>query len=196
MLGVPVQDAFQTMQSFFGSQVAGQFSQFSRVWWVVLQADAHYRCNPEDFDKVYVPLEDRRECAAVRTDHPALRRLAQDSSTRFNGFPAVRSPAARPPGYSSGQALAAMEDVARETLPGDFSFAWAGQALQEKESGGTSTRRSSSASSSCSCCSPRSSRSGRCRSPWCSRCRSPCSARYCSPGSWAWRTTCTSRSGW
>jgi multidrug efflux pump subunit AcrB len=41
-------------------------------------------------------------------------------------------------GYSSGQALAAMEDVARETLPGDFAFAWAGQALQEKQSGGTS----------------------------------------------------------
>ena len=40
MLGVPVPDAFQTMQAFFGSQIAGQFSQFSRVWWVILQADA------------------------------------------------------------------------------------------------------------------------------------------------------------
>ncbi len=54
VLGVPVQDAFQTMQSFFGSSIAGQFSQFSRVWWVVIQADASYRVNPDDFNKVFV----------------------------------------------------------------------------------------------------------------------------------------------
>ena len=59
--------------------------------------------------------------------------------TRFNGFPAVKVTGSQAPGYSSGQALAAMEAVAREVLPGDFGFAWAGQALQEKESGSTSS---------------------------------------------------------
>ncbi len=58
--------------------------------------------------------------------------------TRFNGFPAVKITGSQAPGYSSGQALTAMEEVARE-LPGDFSYAWAGQALQEKESGSTSS---------------------------------------------------------
>jgi multidrug efflux pump len=58
---------------------------------------------------------------------------------RFNGFPAVKITGNPAEGYSSGQAIAAMEEVAREALPGDFSFAWAGQALQEKESGGTSS---------------------------------------------------------
>jgi multidrug efflux pump len=57
---------------------------------------------------------------------------------RFNGFPAVKVTGGPAPGFSSGQAIAAMEAVARETLPADFSFAWAGQALQEKASGGTS----------------------------------------------------------
>jgi multidrug efflux pump len=57
---------------------------------------------------------------------------------RFNGFPAVKITGNPAEGFSSGQALAAMEAVAGEVLPGDFSFAWAGQALQEKESGSTS----------------------------------------------------------
>jgi len=137
MLGVPVQEAFQTMQAFFGSMVAGQFSQFSRVWWVVLQADADYRINPEDFNKVFVrsksgamvPLS-----ALITVHYVAAPKLVE----RFNGFPAVKITGNPAPGYSSGEALSAMEDVARTALPGDFSHAWAGQALQEKESGGTS----------------------------------------------------------
>ncbi|MBX9961812.1 MAG: multidrug efflux RND transporter permease subunit [Burkholderiales bacterium] len=138
VLGVAVQDAFQTMQSFFGSSVAGQFSQFSRVWWVVMQADADYRSDPRDFDKVYVrsrsggmvPLS-----ALIRTRYAAAPKLME----RFNGFPAVKVTGSPAPGFSSGQALAAMEAVARDTLPGDFSYAWAGQALQEKQSGSTSS---------------------------------------------------------
>ncbi len=137
VLGVHVSEVFQTMQSFFGSQIAGQFAQFSRVWWVVLQADANYRMNPADFDKVYVrstsgvnvPLS-----ALITTKYVASPKLV----TRFNGFPAVKITGAQAPGYSSGQALNAMEDLARENLSADFSYAWAGQSLQEKSSGGTS----------------------------------------------------------
>jgi len=138
VLGVPVKDVFQTLQTFFGSSIAGQFTQFSRVWWVVMQADASYRIDPKDFDKVYlrsksganVPLS-----ALITTRYVASPKLL----TRFNGFPAVKINGSQAPGYSSGQAIAAMEAVAQETLPGGFAYAWAGQALQEKESGGTSS---------------------------------------------------------
>jgi multidrug efflux pump len=138
VLGVAVQDAFQTMQSYFGSSVAGQFTQYSRVWWVVLQADGAYRANPADFDKVYVrsrsgtmvPLS-----ALMTVRYVAAPKLME----RFNGFPAVKVTGEPAPGYSSGQAIAAMEAVAAEALPGGFASAWAGQALQEKESGGTSS---------------------------------------------------------
>ena len=51
---MPVKDVFQTLQTFFGSSIAGQFTQFSRVWWVVMQADANYRIDPKDFEKVYL----------------------------------------------------------------------------------------------------------------------------------------------
>jgi multidrug efflux pump len=137
VLGVSVQEAFQTMQSFFGSSIAGQFSQFSRVWWVVLQADADYRVNPEDFSKVYVRSHSGKMVplsALITVRYVAAPKLME----RFNGFPAVKVTGNPGEGYSSGQAIAAMEAVARETLPDAFSFAWAGQALQEKESGGTS----------------------------------------------------------
>jgi len=138
VLGVPVQEAFQTMQSFFGSSIAGQFTQFSRVWWVVLQADAAYRVNPDDFNKVYVRSHGGKMVplsALITTRYVAAPKLME----RFNGFPAVKVTGNPAPGYSSGQAIAAMEAVARETLPADFSSAWAGQALQEKEAGGTSS---------------------------------------------------------
>ncbi len=137
VLGVPVQEAFQTMQSFFGSSIAGQFSQFSRVWWVVLQADAEYRVDPNDFSKVYVRSHSGKMVplsALITVRYVAAPKLME----RFNGFPAVKVTGNPAEGYSSGQAIAAMEAVARETLPPDFSFSWAGQALQEKASGGTS----------------------------------------------------------
>jgi multidrug efflux pump len=104
----------------------------------VLQADANYRMNPADFDKVYV-----RSTAGVNVPLSALITTKYVASpklvTRFNGFPAVKITGAQAPGYSSGQALNAMEELSRENLPSDFSFAWAGQSLQEKESGGTSS---------------------------------------------------------
>jgi hydrophobe/amphiphile efflux-1 (HAE1) family protein len=137
VLGVTVADAFSTMQSLFGSQIAGQFSQFSRIWWVIMQADAGYRMNPSDFDKVYVPSKSGSNIplsALVTTKYVSSPKLV----TRFNGFPAVKITGSQAPGYSSGQALNAMEEVARE-LPAEFSFSWAGQALQEKSSGSTSS---------------------------------------------------------
>lgn len=137
VLGVSVQDAFQTMQAFFGSQIAGQFTQFSRVWWVVLQADAAYRVDPGDFEKVYVRARNGTMVplsALITVRYVAAPKLLE----RFNGFPAVKVTGNAAAGYSSGQALAAMEAVAAQALPPDFSVAWSGQALQEKSAGGTS----------------------------------------------------------
>jgi multidrug efflux pump len=138
VLDVPVADVFQTMQSLFGSKIVGQFSQFSRIWWVVMQADAEYRMNPDDFNSVYVESRGGNMIpltALITTHYIAAPKLL----TRFNGFPSVQVTGNAAPGFSSGQALQAMEDVAHEVLPSDFAFAWAGQALQEKSSGSTSS---------------------------------------------------------
>jgi multidrug efflux pump len=138
VLGVPVQDVFQTIQTYFGSSIAGQFSQFSRVWWVIMQGDAQYRANPGDFDRIFVRSKSGANIplsALITTRYVASPKIV----TRFNGFPAVKITGSEAPGYSSGQAIAAMEQVAAETLPADFAYAWAGQALQEKSSGSTSS---------------------------------------------------------
>jgi hydrophobe/amphiphile efflux-1 (HAE1) family protein len=138
LLGVPVSDVFQTMQAFFGSQIAGQFSQFSRVWWVILQADADYRAQPEDFDKVY--LRSKSGASVPLSALITVRYVASPKIvTRFNGFPAAKLTGAQAAGYSSGDALVAMESLASEALPAGFSYAWAGQALQERQSGSTSS---------------------------------------------------------
>jgi hydrophobe/amphiphile efflux-1 (HAE1) family protein len=138
LLGVPVADVFQTIQAYFGSQLAGQFSQFSRIWWVMLQSDAEFRARPEDFDKIFVRSKNNVMVplsTLVTTRYVAAPKLI----TRFNGFPAVNVTGNPAEGYSSGQALQAMEDVANEVLGDGFSYAWAGQALQEKSSGNTSS---------------------------------------------------------
>ena len=135
-LGVRVGDVFQALQGLFGSQVVGQFSQFSRVWFVILQAEAEYRAKPEDFQKIYL-----RSSSGANVPLSSLINIRYVASpklvTRFNGFPAVKVSGHPAPGYSSGQAIRAMEEVA-VTLPPEFSYSWAGQALQEKQSGSTS----------------------------------------------------------
>jgi|CXWL01.1.fsa_nt_gi multidrug efflux pump len=138
VLGVHVADVFNTMQAYFGSQVAGQFSLFSRVWFVIIQADADFRVNPEDFSKVFVRSSSGANVplsALITTRYVASPKMM----TRFNGFPAVKITGSQAPGYSSGDAIRVMEEVARDTLPGDFAYAWAGQAFQEKGAGGTSS---------------------------------------------------------
>jgi len=73
------------MQAFFGSQIAGQFSQFSRVWWVIMQADAQYRAKPSDFDRIFVRSKSGANIplsALITTRYVASPKLV----TRFNAF--------------------------------------------------------------------------------------------------------------
>jgi multidrug efflux pump len=137
LLSVPVNDVYNAIQAQFGSLTVSQYNQFSRVWWVIMQSDAPYRRTPADLTKLYtrstqgqmVPLS-----ALVTTSWTA----GPDMLPHFNGFPAAKLIGNPAPGYSSGQAIAAMEAAAREALPEGYSFAWSGLAFEEKQSGGTS----------------------------------------------------------
>ena len=136
LLQVPVQDVYSAIQAQFGSLTASQFSQYSRVWWVIVQSDAAFRQTPGDLTRLYtrsnqgkmVPLS-----ALVSTEWTA----GPDLLPHFNGFPAAKVIGNAAAGYSSGQAIATMEALARE-LPPSYSFAWSGLAFEEKQSGGTS----------------------------------------------------------
>lgn len=135
LLGVPISDVYDTLQAQFGSLFVSQFQEFNRVWYVVAQADSRYRKTPDDISRLYVgsdpdhlvPLS--ALVTLSYTGGPAL-------VSHFNGFPAVKITGDAAPGYSSGQAIAALEDAARQSLPQGYAYGWSGIAFAEKQAGG------------------------------------------------------------
>jgi multidrug efflux pump len=136
-LGVPVQDVYDALQTLFGSLYVSQYDKYSRVWQVILQAEPRYREDPADIAKVFVRTKKGNMVplsALVTTEWVA----GPDAISRFNGFPAAKILGDAADGYSSGDAIRAMEEVAATVLPEGFSYEWSGQALEEKKAGGTS----------------------------------------------------------
>ncbi|HOC38482.1 MAG TPA: multidrug efflux RND transporter permease subunit [Thermodesulfobacteriota bacterium] len=137
LLNVPVQDVYSALQAQFGSLMVSQYNQYSRVWNVILQSDARFRQNPSDITRLYtrsnsgkmVPLS-----AVVNATYIS----GPDFLPHFNGFPAAQVTGNAAAGYSSGDSIAAMEEVAHEVLPQGYDFSWSGMAYEEKKSGSTS----------------------------------------------------------
>jgi multidrug efflux pump len=137
-LGVPVQDIYNSLQTLFGSLYVSQFPKDSRLWQVILQAEPEFRLRPEDIQHIYVRSRENKMIplsAVVQTHYIT----GPDLVTRFNNYPAVKITGSAAPGYSSGQALEAIEAIARETMPPGYGFEWAGEAREEKLAGSTST---------------------------------------------------------
>ncbi len=135
VLGVKVADIFNALQSTLGGFYVNDFNLFGRTWQVNVQADARFRDAIEDIYRVYV-----RNAAGAMVPIRALAqaRLVQGPQTliRYNGFRGAIINGAPKPGFSSGQALAAMERISATTLPTGYSFEWTGTALQEKAASG------------------------------------------------------------
>ncbi|MFB0827390.1 efflux RND transporter permease subunit [Chromobacterium violaceum] len=137
-LGVPVNSVFDTMQSTFGALYVNDFNKFGRTFRVQLQSEAPFRTKVDDLRNVYV-----RSQTGQMIPLTALVTIQQttgpETLERFNVFPAAKLVGGPAPGYSSGQALTALEEVAKETLPDGYSLAWTGSAFQEKSTSGSST---------------------------------------------------------
>jgi len=133
---VPTEDVYSTLQALFGSLYVSQFPKNSRLFQVILQAEPDFRTKPEDLQNMYVRNKDGKmvPLKAVATTRYVT---GADIVTRFNNFVAAKVTGDAGIGYSSGQALAAMEEVAREVLPAGFSFAWSGEAYEERKAGST-----------------------------------------------------------
>jgi multidrug efflux pump len=135
-LGAPIADVYGALQSLFGSLYVSQYNRYGRVWQVVLQAEPEFRSSPEDLRNIFVR---GRSGEMVPLDALTSARftMGPDLIPRFNGFPAAKINGGAAPGYSSGQAIAAMEQLAAQ-LPEGYGIAWSGQAYEEKQSGGAS----------------------------------------------------------
>jgi multidrug efflux pump len=115
-----------------------QFPKDSRLWQVILQAEPEYRLKPEDVQHIYVRTREGKMVplsAVVKTRYVT----GPDLVTRFNNYPAVKITGSANIGYSSGEALAAIEAAAREAMPPGYSFDFSGEAREEKRAGGTSS---------------------------------------------------------
>jgi HAE1 family hydrophobic/amphiphilic exporter-1/multidrug efflux pump len=134
LLRVNLDDVNVTLQSTFGAFYVNDFNRDGRVYRVQMQSDAKFRAHPEDIRDVAVRSADG--AMIPLTAIASVREVTgPDFIERFNLFPSARLFGEPAPGYSSGQALAAMEQLAAEMLPEGYTLAWSGQSYQEKTSG-------------------------------------------------------------
>ncbi|MBW2187560.1 MAG: efflux RND transporter permease subunit, partial [Deltaproteobacteria bacterium] len=136
-LGIPLPEIFTSLQAMFGSMTVSQFNKYSRLWDVVFQAEGDFRNHPEDIGKIYV-RNNQGEMLPLETVLTTRFVAGPDVVSHFNGFVAAKVTAQSAKGYSSGQAMAALERVASQHLPEGYSLKWAGQSYEERQSGNSS----------------------------------------------------------
>ena len=131
--GVALGDVYQTMQAFLGGLYVNQFNRFGRQWRVFLQAEGEDR-TIAGADRPVLRAQRRRRrwcrCRRCRSTQPTF---GPQFTNRFNVYRAAQITGTAAPGYSSGQAMAALEDVARQTLPREISYDWSDLSYQERQ---------------------------------------------------------------
>jgi HAE1 family hydrophobic/amphiphilic exporter-1 len=135
-LGLPVGEVTNALQVLLGSQYVNDFDFNNRAYRVYVQADQQFRAEPADLERYYARTENG-EMVSLDSVVRVRETTAPAVISHFNLFRSAEITGVPTPGVSSGEALAAMEQIARETLPAGFDFAWAGQALEEIQSGST-----------------------------------------------------------
>ena len=136
-LGVNVKDILSTMQAYFGSAQASDFNRFGKYYRVVVQADVADRTDPSSIDRVFVKNK-TGEMVPINTLVKLSRVYGSETVSRFNLFNSIEINAIPKPGYSSGDAIKAIQEVAKEQLPSGFAFEFSGQTREEISSGGQS----------------------------------------------------------
>jgi hydrophobe/amphiphile efflux-1 (HAE1) family protein len=130
-LGIPVSDVYDSLQTYLGGLYVNDFNRFGRTWKVLMQADAEYRDQANDINRFYV-----RSAQNVMIPLGTLVNLKQiagpDTIYRYNRYRSVHVLGQASPGHSSGEAAAAMEQVAKQSLPPGYGYEWTGTVFQQK----------------------------------------------------------------
>ncbi len=133
--GANLADVYASLAAFMGGNYVNDFNRFGRVWRVYLEAEGQFRTRPANIDRFYV-----RAANGTMVPLSALVKIDPIAgplfTTRFNLFRSAEITGATSPGYTSGQAMAALEEVARATLPPGYTLDWSGMSYQEKRAGG------------------------------------------------------------
>lgn len=134
MMGVRLADVFEPMQAYFGSLYVNDFNRFGRIWRVQLQAESEFRSTPQDIERIYV-RNNRGEMIPLSAVVTTQFRSGPNVVTRYNGYPAIEITGAPAEGRSSGEAIAAIRQLAAETLPPGYGIEWSGASYQEIKAG-------------------------------------------------------------
>jgi HAE1 family hydrophobic/amphiphilic exporter-1 len=135
-LGVTSTDVYSTLQVLLGSAYVNQFNDFGRLWNVFLQAEPEFRVTAKDVGNFYVRNKDQ-QMVPLSTLVDMEPSFGPAYTNRYNLFRSVEVLGGAAPGYSSDQAMTAVEEVAREVLPSDMSYDWTNLSYQEKKAGGS-----------------------------------------------------------
>lgn len=135
-MGVPVSNIFSTLGAYLGSAYVNDFNYLGRTFRVTAQADAPYRDDPSDIQSLKT-----RSASGAMVPMSSVMTLKNDAGpyrvVRFNLFPAAELQGDTKPGYSTGQTLTSMEQLATQTLPKGMSFEWTELAYEQKQAGNT-----------------------------------------------------------
>ena len=133
--GLQFGEVYQTLQAFLGGAYVNQFNRFGRQWKVYLQAEPGYRTSIDKINSFYV-RNSKGEMAPLTSLVTVKRVSGPEYTNRFNLFRSIQINGSPAPGYSSGQAMAAMEQVSKEVLPAGFGYSWSDMSFQEKKAEG------------------------------------------------------------
>lgn len=125
-------NVYQTLQAFMGGSLVNYFNRFGRQWQVYVQADGEYRTDARNLGRFYVK-NNTGEMVPLSTLTGIENRSGPGFTMRFNQFQSVQLNAATAPGFSSGQAIAALEDTFKQTMPAEMGFDYMGMSYQEKK---------------------------------------------------------------
>ena len=133
--GVSISEIYSTLAAQFGATYINDFNKYGRVYRVYMQADAPYRATLDDLSKIYVK-NNKGKMLPLTSVVSTKNIVGPYKLTRFNMYPSITLNGLTPSGVSSGEAMAAMEEISDEVLPKNMGYAWSGTSLQEKNSAG------------------------------------------------------------
>jgi HAE1 family hydrophobic/amphiphilic exporter-1 len=133
--GLQFAEVYQTLQAFLGGAYVNQFNRFGRQWKVYLQAEPEFRDSAEKINSFYV-RNSKGDMTPLGSLVNIKRVSGPEYTNRFNLYRSIQINGSPAPGYSSGQAMAAMEEVAAQVLPSGMSYAWSDMSYQEKKASG------------------------------------------------------------
>jgi HAE1 family hydrophobic/amphiphilic exporter-1 len=130
--GVAISDVYQAIQAFMGGVFVNYFNEFGRTWQVYVEAEAPYRSDLSNLGQFYV-RNNKAEMVPLTALTKFESRAGPEFTMRYNEYRSAQINGSAAPGYSSDQATAALEDVFRQTMPGEMGYDYMGMSFQEQK---------------------------------------------------------------